>query len=81
MSWDGDELNRIHNLHVREFKDIAVGQTVLQKFRVGEVPAAAALSHVVLGFSVVICCSKTAQHSTAAHTSDCFSRTNSHLQV
>lgn len=25
MAWDSDELNRIHNLHVREFKDIAVG--------------------------------------------------------
>lgn len=24
ISWDSDELNRIHNLHVREFKDIAV---------------------------------------------------------
>jgi hypothetical protein len=26
VSWDGDELNRIHNLHVREFKDMAVSQ-------------------------------------------------------
>lgn len=24
MSWDGDELTRIHNLHVREFKDLGV---------------------------------------------------------
>lgn len=24
ISWDSDELNRIHNLHIRDFKDIAV---------------------------------------------------------
>lgn len=24
ISWDSDELNRIHNLHIREFQDIAV---------------------------------------------------------
>lgn len=24
LSWDSDELTRIHNLHIREFKDVAV---------------------------------------------------------
>lgn len=41
VSWDSDELNRIHNLHIREFQDIAVRQINNRVVRLTQPPAAA----------------------------------------